>query len=775
MFRWTDKDSNILDSLEEFTQSFLVPSMLYDIITKYIIRFGVAGKPNIQKPMIVMRPYQIFAVKAVIDKVTKPLISEKANGYIFHTTGSGKTLTSYKCAQIAADRKEVYKVVFLVDRKDLDDQTVEEFKSIDATKIDLTGDITNTKALLGLFSDIRPSNKLVVTTIQKFSNAIKLAESGNNEFEQVFNYYRDKRVVFIIDECHRTQFGDMHTRIKRFFRQGQYIGFTGTPILEENKGQAGRTTSELFGELLHTYNIKNAIGDGSVLGFSIDYFNTFKGNEKLKKLSDEETTSADRIDSEELFLNPLRIEYVVKKIYEIHDKKTNNRQYTALFAVPSIEALLLYYKEFAKYREKLEKEEEPQMEALRVSAIFTASDSDSDKLETSTYEALNSIIDDYNKEFRTSCNDIDSFRITLSESLKCRRGPHVDIVIVVGIFLTGFDSCKTSTLYVDKNLEYHNLLQAFSRTNRVDSVHKTFGNIVCFRPQLKPKVDAALELFSSGDTSTVAVAKDYKICITVLMDKLKELLKITKENPIISSPETPEKDKREFVIAFREFNKAFKEAKQFTEFDYDKDVAPLLSMDEYNRLVGEQKEIHSQLREHPKELSALLYTDFCMELIAEDKINYEYIQNLINNIDLSSLEGLQKGCRRLQKLVETSTSDSVRNKREMLLSFFERLMKVYEKGEVMTATAVEGLLNRHIAETKIQLIQELSKEANIDEELIRRILYKMIGSGGVAPDIKELSQAVKEGNPDMRMIERRTVIKNISDKITKIYNAYTNI
>ena len=581
--------------------------------------------------------------------------------------------------------------------------------------------------------------------------------------------YKDARIVFIIDECHRTQFGEMHARIERYFNHKQYIGFTGTPIKETNKPAGGRLTSDLFGEELHTYHIGNAIKDNNVLGFSIEYHNTFKENEALNKLSETEKTDSKSIDLDEIYLNPERIKGVVNAIYNMHAKKTVDKNYTALFAVQSIQALILYYNEFKRHNDELE-EQGKSDQKLRVSAIFTASDNGEEQLGTSSREALDNIMSDYTAEFGADCSDTDSFRRDLSNKLKAKVNPYIDIVIVVGIFLTGFDSPRTNTLYIDKNLEYHNLLQAFSRTNRVEKINKRFGNIVCFR-NIRKNVNDALELFSSGSETLIAINKDFTICIKHLEKMAEELLAVTPKSLNVTSEDTPVEDQRKFIIAMRNFGMALTETKQFTEFNWKSHLEKILPENSYNTLVGELKTLNSRFREQPHKESILDYIDFCVELVGTDKIDYQYIQNLLNNIDLSSITGLKRGCERITELVEQSNNDTVRYKRELIRKFLEHLTDIYESGEIKDSYDVYKEFRKYVYKEKSNDIKEMEKETNVPEQQLREFLNQQ----EVLNDVEngELTDAVKENTPGMSFKERRNIVRKIKtwvvDTCKKIY------
>lgn len=743
-FQWALPNNKKLDSLNEFAHSFFEKQNLHDMITKFIIRYGDENGQSLDKPMIIMRPYQVYAVRAVLEKLKKTIIS---NGYIYHTTGSGKTMTSWKCAQLAAELPFLKKVIFLVDRKDLSMQTIREFQSVDY-KIDIKDD-KNTKVLLENFR----TSPLIVTTIQKFHRALTFAEDGqlnHLEYNSVFGLFRDKRLLFIIDECHRTQFGEMHTQLKGYFKQSQYIGFTGTPIFKENAGAGGKVTSELFGEMLHRYSIEDAIRDKSVLGFAIDYHNTLKGNEQLEKLSDRDQTIKIGINADEIKYNKERIKNIVDRIYTIHERKTNGKNYSALFAVDSIKALLKYYEAFKKKSEEVE-----ESKRLKVSAIFTTTECSDDETGETYSELFRKIMDDFNKEYKCKCFDIDSFRAELVRKLIKRED--LDIVIVVGIFLTGFDNKYTNTLYVDKNLEYHGLLQAFSRTNRIESNTKPFGNIVCFRP-LKDNVDKAITLFSSGTDSILTVSRDYKVCFEHLDKIIDDVMSKVKDDIHISSSERSDTEKRDFILSMRDLNKALAEAKQFVEFDW-KQIEDKLSKDTYNKLVGEYKNIYDYLKENEEKESILDYVDFCMELIESDKINVEYIKNLINNIDTSSKEGVVRSIERINTIIDKTNSDSIRNKKDIIKKFLEELEVTYESGIVKNASDIEREFRGYVYREKHRELKELADESNIDVNKIKEQMdsYEIVDK----IDSRDIRELVRKNNKQMRMTDRTRLVRKI--------------
>jgi type I restriction enzyme R subunit len=485
-FYWTDKENKRVDNLEKFTEVFLERCHLSKMVCKYIV---LAEVPKI---LMVLRPYQFHAVEAIIDRVS----NSNKNGYIWHTTGSGKTLTSFKTAQILMKLPKVHKVVFVVDRKDLDYQTTKEFNSFSDGSVDGTD---NTKALVKQFSD---DTKLIVTTIQKLNTAI-----SKKQYLSQMEELKDKHIVFIFDECHRSQFGETHLAITKFFTKNQMIGFTGTPIFAENASNNAlgkRTTKELFDDALHKYVITDAINDDNVLKFSIEYVGRYKEKEGSQTYKDIEVEA---IDTKELLESEKRIEEIVDYIIANHDRKTHSKDFTAMMCVSSVPMLIKYYELFKSKKHN-----------LKIATIFSYSANEEDQDATGeinldesdgahvdeehinkhSREKLDEFIEDYNGIFgcKYSTKDSQSFYNYYNDISKRVKQKEIDILLVVNMFLTGFDSKTLNTLYVDKNLKYHGLIQAFSRTNRILNEQKSQGNIICFR-NLKKHTDDAIALFSN--------------------------------------------------------------------------------------------------------------------------------------------------------------------------------------------------------------------------------------------------------------------------------------
>ena len=451
-FFWTNVNNERISQLGDFAFTFLEKCQISKIIARYMVI------NETDQLLMVMRPYQIYAVEALVTRA----LETNNNGFIWHTTGSGKTLTSFKASQILANEPGIKKVFFLVDRKDLDSQTIKEFNKFEPDSVDTTD---KTDKLVQQIKDI--NRPLIVTTIQKMANAVK-----SPRYEKIMDQYRNEKVIFIIDECHRSQFGDMHKAINKHFHQAQYFGFTGTPRFEENKSQDGRVTADLFEKCLHHYLIKDAINDQNVLGFSVEYINTIRGN-----YDEMDDTKVHAINTDEVFMNETRIEEIARHIIANHDAKTRNREYTAIFTVQSIPMLIKYYDAFKAMDHR-----------LKIAGIFTfGANEDSEGRDEHSRDSLERMIADYNQLFHTNYST-DTFSNYFSDVSKRVKNAQIDILLVVNMFLTGFDAKTLNTLYVDKNLKYHDLLQAYSRTNRVQKTTKPYGNIVCYR-NLKENTD----------------------------------------------------------------------------------------------------------------------------------------------------------------------------------------------------------------------------------------------------------------------------------------------
>ncbi|MGL4911737.1 MAG: type I restriction endonuclease subunit R, partial [Romboutsia sp.] len=599
-FFWSDEENKRISNLKDFAQTFLDKCFISKVIARYMII------NETDKLLMVMRPYQIYAVEALVNRA----FETNNNGFIWHTTGSGKTLTSFKASQILAAQPNIKKVFFLVDRKDLDAQTLAEFNKFEPDSVDIT-DKTDT-----LVKQIKDINRpLIVTTIQKMANAIK-----NEKHSKIMDKYKDEKVIFIIDECHRSQFGDMNKAINKHFENAQYFGFTGTPRLNENRSQDGRSTADIFEKCLHHYLIKDAINDGNVLGFSVEYASSIKGD--FDEYDDEKVKG---IDTQEVFMADKRIDVIANHIVKNHNIKTRDKEFTAIFTVQSIEMLVKYFDKFKEINHD-----------LKIAGIFTfGANEDSEGKDEHSRDSLERMITDYNKMF--GCNySTDTFSGYFADVSKKVKSAKIDILIVVNMFLTGFDSKTLNTLYVDKNLKYHDLVQAYSRTNRVLGDKKPYGNIICYR-NLKKNTDEALKLFSKTDTTDVVLMESYEHYLALWHTELNKL-KLLTPTPEDTDKLKSEDEKKQFILAFRDLTRVLTKLNTFTNFEFEEEKLNL-SEQTYQDFRSKYLRIYDETKKAEGEnVSILKDIDFGIELMHTDKINVSYIMNLIRDIDFSSEE-----------------------------------------------------------------------------------------------------------------------------------------
>ena len=688
-FFWSDEKNKRVTNLREFAESFLDRNMLNKIIARYMII------NESEKNLMVMRPYQIYAVEALMKRANET----NNNGFIWHTTGSGKTLTSFKASQLLADEDNVKKVFFLIDRKDLDSQTVEEFNKFEKDCVDTTD---NVRTLIKQIEDV--NTRLIVTTIQKLARLLK-----SEKYAHRMDKYRDEKVIFIIDECHRSQFGEMHTAINKHFTKAQYFGFTGTPRLPENRSQDGRTTADIFDKCLHHYLIKDAINDGNVLGFSVEYIKTFDG--EVNEYDDEYIKA---IDKEEVFMNDERIENIAKDIIANHDKKTAGRKFCSLFTVQKIPMLVKYYDAF----KALEHD-------LKIVAIFTYDDNENldGKCEHSR-ESLERIISDYNKMFKDEDIDFstDTFKEYSKHLSKKIKNAEVDIVIVVNMFLTGFDSKPLNTLYVDKNLKYHGLIQAYSRTNRILDSTKQHGNIVCYR-NLKKETDEAICLFSQTDSTDVVLMESFDHYLKLFQERLDRLYEVAPTIESIDSMQD-ENEKKDFVEAFRELTKQLTKLKTFVEFKFNEKKLGI-SAQKYEDYKSKYFTIYESVKKDGK-TSVLVDIDFCIELMQTDKINVNYILNLIRTIDFETEEKTKKDIEKIKRLLDNADNENLRLKSELLREFLDQVVPNITKND-----SVDEAFNEFLEDKRVDEIEYFSKEVEIDKFKVKEYVSEYEYSGRI--------------------------------------------
>lgn len=716
-FFWTDAKNERISNLNDFTATFLEKCFISKVVARYMVL------NDTDKLLMVMRPYQIYAVEELINRA----LETNNNGFIWHTTGSGKTLTSFKASQILADEPGIKKVFFLVDRKDLDGQTVTEFNKFEKDSVDTTD---RTSTLIKQIKDV--TRPLIVTTIQKMAHAIK-----SPHYTAIMEPYKKEKVIFIIDECHRSQFGDMHKAISKHFSNAQYFGFTGTPIFKENKSQDGRVTADLFEKCLHHYLIKDAIKDGNVLGFSVEYFSTFKG-----QFDDNDDTKVKDIDTNEVFMSDDRITLVAEDIIKKHPIKTRNMNYTALFTVSKIEMLIKYYDKFKELNHN-----------LKIAAIFTyGQNEECEGKDEHSRDSLERIISDYNKIFGTNFNT-ENFSGYSADIAKRVKSAQIDILIVVNMFLTGFDSKPLNTLYVDKNLVYHSLIQAFSRTNRIEKTTKPYGNIVCYR-NLKKDTDKAICLFSLTDNTDTVLMKSYEYYLKQFKVELKNLYGIALTPSDVDLLES-EEDKKKFIVAFRELSKVLVKLQTFTEFEFKEDTLGI-SDQKYQDFKSKYFTIYDSIKRGEGEKTSILSDiDFGIELMQTDKINVAYIMNLIRNIDFENEEAKEKDIKHILTELDRADNADLRLKVDLIKSFLEKVAP-----NLTQKDSVDDAFSEFEDNERKEEIQSFAYEVGIDQYLIKEHVSEYEYSGIV--NHEDISDQIKAP-----LLKKRKLVQQIKDFIVE--------
>lgn len=744
-FNWTDAANLPLNELNKFAAFFLEKCTLGKIIGKYIVLHEG------DKCLMVLRPYQFYAVEKILDKVK----NSNDNGYIWHTTGAGKTLTSFKAAQLVSELDDVDKVMFVVDRHDLDTQTQSEYEAFEPGAVDGTD---NTDELV---KRLHSNSKIIITTIQKLNAAVSKTWYSN-KIEAI----RHSRIVMIFDECHRSHFGESHKRIMKFFSNVQAFGFTGTPIFVENAVD-GHTTKEIFGKCLHQYLIKDAIADENVLGFLVEYYH---GNENVEKG------------------NANRMEEIAQFILNNFNKSTFDGEYDALFAVQSVPMLIRYYKIFKSLNPK-----------IRIGAVFTyaANNSQDDEqtgMNTGQYvsesvgeaDELQAIMDDYNEMFGTSFTT-ENFRayyddINLRMKKKKADMKSLDLCLVVGMFLTGFDSKKLNTLYVDKNLEYHGLLQAFSRTNRVLNEKKRFGKIVCFR-DLKANVDAAIKLFSNSDNPEDIVRSPFEKVKREYQQLTTDFLQTYPDSSSIDLLQS-EKDKKDFVLAFRDIIRKHAEIQIYEDYSNEADD---LGMTEQQFMDFRSKylDIHDTFvlvdnipptkpgdeKDNPGD-ERLDDVDFCLELLHSDIINVAYILELIAELDPYSNDYAE----RRQSIIDTMIKDAeMRSKAKLIDGFIQKNVDEDKENFMMHRQKADGTseleerLNRYISTEREKAVNSLAQDEGLSSEVLDHYLKEYDYLQKEQPEI--IQKALKEKH--LGLIKTRKALTRIMDRLRNIIKTFS--
>ena len=754
-FNWTDAANVPFNDLEKFATVFFDKCTLGKIIGKYIVLHEG------DKCLMVLRPYQFYAVEKILDRVE----NSNDNGYIWHTTGAGKTLTSFKAAQLVSELDDVDKVMFVVDRHDLDTQTQAEYEAFEPGAVDSTD---NTDELV---KRLHSNSKIIITTIQKLNAAVS-KQWYSSRIEEI----RHSRIVMIFDECHRSHFGECHKNIVKFFDNTQIFGFTGTPIFVENAVD-GHTTKEIFGNCLHKYLIKDAIADENVLGFLVEYYH---GNEDV-----------DNADQD-------RMTEIAKFILNNFNKSTFDGEFDALFAVQSVPMLIRYYKIFKSLNPK-----------IRIGAVFTyAANSSQDDEQTgmntggfaseSTGEAdeLQAIMDDYNNMFGTSLTT-ENFRayyddINLRMKKKKADMKPLDLCLVVGMFLTGFDSKKLNTLYVDKNMEYHGLLQAFSRTNRVLNEKKRFGKVVCFR-DLKSKVDEAIKLFSNSNNLEDIVRKPFNEVKRDYQELTKDFLKHYPEPHFVDYLQS-ENDKKQFILAFRDIIKKHAEIQIYNEFEkeandlgmteqqfmdfrskyldiYDTFAAKPTEQPSGHKVQDDESGMVAEPDPSENDTTGLGDIDFCLELLHSDIINVAYILELIADLNPYSEDYTEKR----QHIIDTMIKDAeLRSKAKLIDGFIQKNVDddrdnfMARKQKADGTSDLEERLNNYIVTERNNAVNMLAKDEDLDASVLNHYLSEYDYLQKEQPEI--IQEALKEKH--LGLIKKRKALARIMDRLRSIIKVF---
>lgn len=780
---WADKKNKIIYDLEDFAQTFLNKQVLLSVLTKYCV-FDTSDT------LLIMRPYQIAATEAIMRQIhvaheNKLYGTTEAGGFIWHTTGSGKTLTSFKAARLATELDYIDKVFFVVDRKDLDYQTMKEYQKFQKDSVNGS---KNTKELKRAIE--KNDSKIVVTTIQKLNEFVK-----KNPEHPIF----EKQCVLIYDECHRSQFGDTQRKVRSSFRAHYQFGFTGTPIFEDNT-LTGMLTSTIFGKQLHSYIITDAIRDNKVLKFKVDY-NYIKP--ELNKFREAEVTSGQENDKKklkkiekELLLHPERISTISEYLLKVFDDKTHrNVHYThkqkqlkgfnAMFAVQNVKAAKAYYEEINKQQRQL-----PVDKRIKIATIYSyvpneeqlaygAIDSENfepTKMDLSSKEFLDLAISDYNKHFKTNFStegkDFQNYYKDLTKRVKSKE---VDLLIVVGMFLTGFDALTLNTLFVDKNLRYHGLIQAFSRTNRILNKEKPFGNIVCFR-DLEKATNDALTLYGESHSISVVLEKSYEEYMSGFTDKetgitvkgYQEVCQEILEKFPDPTEITLESEKREFVKLFGEVLKLENVLRNYDEFTPEEHlITPGQMQDMRSVYVDIREEAYGNGRTGKNEETGIDLSDieFEIELLKTDEINLDYIISLISAKaqDNDSKETLKRDISRVIR-----SSIDMRAKEELVIGFINEthLEQLKDNQTILEAFYAYG------NQKKKKAIEDLAEELTLKGDY-RRFINRSIAQGYVSSSGTDINNLMPATSRRKGARERKK--HEILVKLQKLVETYTGI
>lgn len=751
LYQFADEKNQKITHLDDFADNFLAKCTLGKMISRYMVLVAT------EKKLMMMRPYQIYAVKAIVECIHQ----NRGNGYVWHTTGSGKTLTSFKASTLLKDNPDIEKCLFVVDRKDLDRQTREEFNKFQENCVE---ENTNTEMMVRRLLSEDYADKVIVTTIQKLGIALDGTHKKN--YKERLKPLADKRIAFIFDECHRSQFGENHKAIKDFFPKAQLFGFTGTPIFDENatyqqiEGQqaSNKTTKDIFEKELHKYTITNAIEDRNVLRFHVDYF---KPEGKAKRGSH----------------NELAQEAVVKAILEKHDTATNHRRFNAILATASINNAIEYHKLFKTQQATLSAEN-PDYQSLNIACVFSPpaeGNKDVKQLQEDLNQerednkhqpeekknALIAIINDYNAQYGTNhnINQFDGYYQDVQQRIKDQKYSNadythpnkIDITIVVDMLLTGFDSKYLNTLYVDKNLKYHGLIQAFSRTNRVLNDTKPYGKVMDFRHQ-EDAVNKAIALFSGGDT-----AKDREIwlvdpapaVIKQFDEAVQNLQNFMQGQGLSCTPQDVpnlkgDNARGEFINCFKEVQRLKTQLDQYTDLTDDNQAAieAIIPNDELQGFKGVYIDVAHRLKTQQEQQTktgesdeALEQLDFEFVLFSSALIDYDYIMGLI--ADYTSAEPAKQKLNREQLISLLASNANLYGEREDITAYIDTL----EVGKALNESDIRKGFEQFKQQKANQALHALAHRHELTpaslQAFVDEILDRMIFDGEKLTDLME--------------------------------------
>lgn len=761
---WADSNNKVIPDLVDFTRTFFAKHTILNILTKYCVFTS-------EDLLLVMRPYQIVATERILNRIQvatnyKKMGTIEAGGYIWHTTGSGKTLTSFKTAQLASKLEYIDKVLFVVDRKDLDYQTMKEY---DRFQKGAANGNRSTKVLQKQLEDT--TSKIIVTTIQKLSEFVK-----RNKNHPVYQ----KHLVLIFDECHRSQFGDMHKMIVQNFKNYHLFGFTGTPIFAKNAGRTTNpdfcTTEQAFGEKLHTYTIVDAINDGNVLPFRIDYINTIKAKEGM---TDKEVEA---INTEEALSSPERVSNVVSYIIEHFDQKTKRNSFydlkgqrvngfNSMFAVASIPMAKKYYLEFKKQLEEKQKDltiatiySYAQNEEDTSDGILDDEGFETDLLDKSSREFLDFAIDEYNKKFKTNFssegNGFQDYYKDLSDKVKHRE---IDLLIVVNMFLTGFDATTLNTLWVDKNLKQHGLIQAYSRTNRILNSVKTYGNIVCFR-NLQEATNDAIALFGDKNATGIVLLKSYEDYYYGYEDDngkkqigYEERIAMLLQKYPLGVQIVGEKAEKDFIVSIGNILRLRNILSSFDKFAGNE----ILSERDFQDYTGMYVDLYQKYKQKDDGEKESIKDDivFEMELVKQVEVNIDYILMLVAKYHQSNCED-KEILGTIDKAIKSSLA--LRSKKELIDGFISK---------INADTNVMDDWGKFVKEQKEIDLKKIINDENLNEEETRKFLDNAFRDGQVKTNGTDIEKIL----PPMRRFgggNRAEKKENIIVKVKKFFEKY---